>query len=91
MGERRVLLGDDHTMLRRGLKKILEDCRIVAETGNGRDAPIKTLPIRMTRGQAASERSCSWSQTVAAAGKSETCCRSVLRLWRLIARTSFRN
>ena len=36
MGELRVLLGDDHAMLRQGLKKILEDChdwRVVAEAG----------------------------------------------------------
>lgn len=39
--ELRVLLGDDHAMLRHGLKKILEDrhdWRVVAEAGNGRDA-----------------------------------------------------
>jgi two-component system, NarL family, response regulator NreC len=39
--EVRVLLGDDHTVLRQGLRKILEDrrdLRVVAEAGNGRDA-----------------------------------------------------
>jgi two-component system, NarL family, response regulator NreC len=39
--ELRVLLGDDHTVLRQGLRKILEDrrdWRVVAEAGNGRDA-----------------------------------------------------
>ena len=41
MAELRVLLGDDHTVLRQGLRKILEDRRdlcVVAEAGNGRDA-----------------------------------------------------
>ena len=41
MDEVRVLLGDDHTVLRQGLRKILEDrrdLRVVAEAGNGRDA-----------------------------------------------------
>jgi DNA-binding NarL/FixJ family response regulator len=41
MGELRVLLSDDHAMLRQGLKKVLEerhDWRVVAEAGNGRDA-----------------------------------------------------
>ena len=41
MDEIRVLLGDDHTVLRQGLRKILEDrrdWRVVAEAGNGRDA-----------------------------------------------------
>ena len=41
MDEIRVLLGDDHTVLRQGLRKILEDrrdLRVVAEAGNGRDA-----------------------------------------------------
>jgi DNA-binding NarL/FixJ family response regulator len=46
MAEVRVLLGDDHAMLRHGLKKILEDrsqWRVVAEAGNGRDAVRETL------------------------------------------------
>jgi DNA-binding NarL/FixJ family response regulator len=46
MGELRVLLGDDHTVLRHGLRKILEerrDWRVVAEAGNGRDAVRETL------------------------------------------------
>ena len=36
-----ILLADDHTMVRQGLKRLLEDCRdwdVVAEAGNGRDA-----------------------------------------------------
>src|SRR5262245_47771478 len=46
MGELRVLLGDDHTVLRHGLRKILEerrDWRVVAEAGNGRDAVRDTV------------------------------------------------
>jgi DNA-binding NarL/FixJ family response regulator len=49
MGELRVLLGDDHTMLRQGLKKILEDrhdWRVVAEAGNGRDAVREVLALK---------------------------------------------
>jgi RNA polymerase sigma factor (sigma-70 family) len=41
VSEVRLLLGDDHTMLRQGLRKILEDRRgwsVIAEAGNGRDA-----------------------------------------------------
>jgi DNA-binding NarL/FixJ family response regulator len=41
MAELRILLGDDHTVLRHGLRKILEERRdwhVVAEAGNGRDA-----------------------------------------------------
>jgi DNA-binding NarL/FixJ family response regulator len=49
MGELRVLLGDDHAMLRQGLKKILEDrhdWRVVAEAGNGRDAVRDTMTLK---------------------------------------------
>ena len=48
MGELRVLLGDDHTVLRQGLRKILEerrDWRVVAEAGNGRDAVREVLAL----------------------------------------------
>jgi len=48
MGELRVLLGDDHTVLRQGLRKILEerrDWRVVAEAGNGRDAVRDALAL----------------------------------------------
>ena len=48
MGELRVLLGDDHTVLRQGLRKILEDRRdwhVVAEAGNGRDAVREALAL----------------------------------------------
>jgi DNA-binding NarL/FixJ family response regulator len=49
MGEIRVLLGDDHAMLRQGLRKILEDCRdwrVVAEAGNGRDAVREAMALK---------------------------------------------
>lgn len=48
MGELRVLLGDDHTVLRHGLRKILEerrDWRVVGEAGNGRDAVREALAL----------------------------------------------
>jgi DNA-binding NarL/FixJ family response regulator len=41
MGRLKLLLGDDHTLLRHGLRKILEektDWQVVAEAGDGRDA-----------------------------------------------------
>jgi DNA-binding NarL/FixJ family response regulator len=41
MGELRILLADDHAVLRHGLRKILEDhpgWQVVAEAANGRDA-----------------------------------------------------
>ena len=40
MGKLRIVLGDDHTLVRHGLRKILEekgDWEIVAEAGDGRD------------------------------------------------------
>jgi DNA-binding NarL/FixJ family response regulator len=46
--ELRVLLGDDHTVLRQGLRKILEDrrdWRVVAEAGNGRDAVREAIVL----------------------------------------------
>jgi two-component system response regulator NreC len=46
VSELRVLLGDDHAVLRQGLRKILEDrrdWRVVAEAGNGRDAVREAL------------------------------------------------
>jgi two-component system, NarL family, response regulator NreC len=48
VGELRILLGDDHTVLRHGLRKILEerrDWRVVAEAGNGRDAVREALAL----------------------------------------------
>ena len=47
--ELRVLLGDDHTVLRQGLKRILEDrrdWRVVAEAGNGRDAVSQSIELK---------------------------------------------
>jgi DNA-binding NarL/FixJ family response regulator len=41
MAKLAILIGDDHTLLRHGLRKILEekpDWEVVAEAGNGRDA-----------------------------------------------------
>ena len=52
MGELRLLLGDDHTVLRHGLRKILEDrrdWRVVAEAGNGRDAVREALATSACR------------------------------------------
>jgi two-component system response regulator NreC len=46
--ELRVLLGDDHTVLRHGLKRILEDrrdWRVVAEAGNGREAVAQAIEL----------------------------------------------
>ena len=48
MDKLRVLLGDDHTVLRQGLRKILEDrrdWRVVAEAGNGRDAVREAIEL----------------------------------------------
>ena len=49
MSELRVLLGDDHAVLRQGLRKILEDrrdWRVIAEAGNGRDAVREALDLK---------------------------------------------
>ena len=49
MGELKVLLGDDHTVLRQGLRKILEDRRdwhVVAEANDGREAVRQALELR---------------------------------------------
>jgi DNA-binding NarL/FixJ family response regulator len=49
MGRLSILLGDDHTMVRQGLRKILEeheDWHVVAEVSNGRDAVAKALALR---------------------------------------------
>lgn len=48
MGKLRILLGDDHTVVRQGFKKILEDqpeWHVVAEAANGREAVKQTLAI----------------------------------------------
>lgn len=44
-----ILLGDDHTIVRQGLRKILEDhenWEVVAEAGDGRDAVRLALELR---------------------------------------------
>jgi len=44
----RILLGDDHTLMRQGLRKILEerpDWEIVAEAGDGRTAVHQTVSL----------------------------------------------
>jgi two-component system, NarL family, response regulator NreC len=49
VSELRVLLGDDHAVLRQGLRKILEDrreWRVIAEAGNGRDAVREALELK---------------------------------------------
>jgi two-component system response regulator NreC len=46
MGRLRILLGDDHTLVRQGFRKILEDrpeWEVVAEASDGRDAVRKAL------------------------------------------------
>jgi two-component system response regulator NreC len=45
----RLLLGDDHTLVRQGLRKILEEkpeWQVVAEAGDGRDAVRQALTLR---------------------------------------------
>ena len=45
----RILLGDDHTLLRQGLRKILHECadwEVVAEAGDGREAVRQALAVR---------------------------------------------
>ena len=49
MGKLRLLIGDDHTLMRQGLRKILEerpDWEIVAEAGDGRTAVRQTLALQ---------------------------------------------
>jgi two-component system response regulator NreC len=49
MANLRILLGDDHTLLRQGLRKILQerpDWEVVAEAGDGRDAVRQALAIQ---------------------------------------------
>ena len=51
MGKLRTLLADDHTIVRQGLRKILEaqpDWSVVAETGDGREAVRQTLLLQPT-------------------------------------------
>jgi two-component system, NarL family, response regulator NreC len=49
VGKLRILLGDDHTMVRHGFRKILEsraDWQVVAEAGDGREAVRQTLALQ---------------------------------------------
>src|SRR3984893_8058432 len=49
MANLRILLGDDHTLLRQGLRKILQerpDWEVVAEAGDGRDAVRQALALQ---------------------------------------------
>jgi two-component system response regulator NreC len=49
MAKLRILLGDDHTLLRQGLRKILQerpDWEVVAEAGDGRDAVRQALAVQ---------------------------------------------
>jgi two-component system response regulator NreC len=49
MAKLRILLGDDHTLLRQGLRKILQErpeWEVVAEAGDGRDAVRQALAIQ---------------------------------------------
>jgi DNA-binding NarL/FixJ family response regulator len=49
MSKLRLLLADDHALVRHGLRKILEerpDWQVIAETGNGRDAVTLILQHR---------------------------------------------
>ena len=49
MRKLRIVLGDDHTLVRQGLRKILEEKReweVVAEAGDGREAVRHTLALR---------------------------------------------
>ena len=49
MGKLRILVGDDHTLVRQGLRKILEeqpDWQVIAEAGDGRQAVKETLAIQ---------------------------------------------
>jgi two-component system response regulator NreC len=48
MAKLRILLGDDHTIVRNGLRKILQeraDWEVVAEVGNGRDAVREAVAL----------------------------------------------
>jgi DNA-binding NarL/FixJ family response regulator len=49
MGQLRILLADDHTVVRQGLRKVLEerpDWIVVAEAGNGREAVQKAEEMK---------------------------------------------
>lgn len=49
MARLRLLIGDDHTLVRHGLRKLLEEkpeWKVVAEAGDGREAVRQTLALR---------------------------------------------
>jgi DNA-binding NarL/FixJ family response regulator len=49
MSRTRILIGDDHTLVRQGLRKILEEhsnCEVVAEVGDGREAVAQALALK---------------------------------------------
>jgi two-component system, NarL family, response regulator NreC len=49
MAKLRILLGDDHTLVRQGLRKILEgtaDWEVVGEASDGRDAVRQTIAVQ---------------------------------------------
>ena len=49
MGTLRILLADDHTLVRHGLRKVLEerpDWEVVAEVGDGREAVQKAIELK---------------------------------------------
>lgn len=49
MSKLRVLLGDDHTLMRQGLRKIMEErpeWEVIAEVGDGREAVKKCLALK---------------------------------------------
>jgi two-component system response regulator NreC len=49
VGKLRILLGDDHTLVRHGFRKILEgrpDWQVVAEVGDGRQAVSQALALQ---------------------------------------------
>jgi DNA-binding NarL/FixJ family response regulator len=49
MGKLRILISDDHTLMRQGLRKILEEqpeWQVIAEAGDGRQAVKETLALQ---------------------------------------------
>jgi DNA-binding NarL/FixJ family response regulator len=49
MGKLRVVIGDDHTLVRQGICKILEDqpdCEVIAQASDGREAVKQALTLK---------------------------------------------